>query len=291
MCARPAHNTACLKLINIAENKRDGDEERVAGLSLKDLAPGQFPPCVKERSTFMADFPFERMHAHPYATSSSDTHAHFKPTPLRYPPYAAVALPFRWMMKPVVFGDARQNETGLVNNYPLEGVETSLEPTLKFDTNWIQDHRNHRALLDCFWNHVRPEESLVFFYAKKVPLVEDTGRRVLVGAGRVLSIGPLSEYEYDGSPAGKIRSLLWERMIVHSIRPDFKDGFLLPYHGALEKSEEGRAFDPASVVAFAPEDRFKEFSFATEHVGHDAAIASLIACREAFLRAREALHR
>ena len=81
--------------------------------------------------------------------------------------------------------------------------------------------------------------------------------------------------------AGKIRSLLWERMVTHSIRPEFKDGFLLPYQQALENSDEGRVFDPAEVVAFAPENRFTEFSYATEHVSHDAAIESLVSCRAA----------
>lgn len=190
------------------------------------------------------------------------------------------------MMRDTVFGDDKRGEPGLVNSYPLQ-VELSNEPRLKFESHWIQDHRNHRALLDCFWRHVEPEDSLVFFYAKQVPLVEDTGRRVLVGAGRVLKLGPLTEYEYDGSPHGKIRSLLWERMVIHSVRSGFKDGFLLPYQEALAKSDEGRAFDPAEVVAFAPEDRFTEFSYATEHVGHDAAIAALLACRAALLRSAE----
>ena len=189
-------------------------------------------------------------------------------------------------MRDTVFGDDKRGEPGLVNSYPLQ-VELSNEPRLKFESHWIQDHRNHRALLDCFWRHVEPEDSLVFFYAKQVPLVEDTGRRVLVGAGRVLKLGPLTEYEYDGSPHGKIRSLLWERMVIHSVRSGFKDGFLLPYQEALAKSDEGRAFDPAEVVAFAPEDRFTEFSYATEHVGHDAAIAALLACRAALLRSAE----
>jgi len=31
-------------------------------------------------------------------------------------------------------------------------------------------------------------------------------------------------------------------------------------------------------VAFAPEDRFTEFSFGTEHVGDDAGIEALLAC-------------
>ena len=101
-------------------------------------------------------------------------------------------------MKPVVFGDEKLGEPGLINNFPLD-IDQSYEPQLSFDTHWVQDHRNHRALLDCFWNHVQLEESLVFFYAKQVPFVEDTSRRVLIGAGRVLRLGPLIEYDYSGS--------------------------------------------------------------------------------------------
>lgn len=76
-------------------------------------------------------------------------------------------------------------------------------------------------------------------------------------------------------------------MVSHSIRPDFKDGFLLPYHEALLKCEDGLKFDPAEVVAFAPEDRFVEFSYATEHVPDDTAIAALLSCRAALLRASQ----
>jgi hypothetical protein len=292
ICKCPATNTACLKLRNIFESKNEAAECSVAGRSLEDIEQNQYPPCVKERATFMADFGFTRQHAHPYAKDwkEAHSHSHFKPTPIQYTAHAAAALPFRWMSKKYVFGDPDNGSGSLIAQYPLEAVSLDHEPTeqvLGFKTNWLQDHRNHRALLDCFWNHVKPEESLVFFYAKQVPLVEDTGRRVIVGVGKVTGIGKLTEYEYNGPTEGKIRSLLWERMVTHSIRPDFNDGFLMPYHEALEKSNNGKAFDPAEVVAFAPEDRFEEFSYATEHVGHDAAISALLSCRAALLRAAE----
>lgn len=287
VCTDPRHNTACLKLLNIAQSKDEGREAELAGRSLKDLDAANFPPCVKERGSFMAPFDLERLHEHPYTQPGNETHAHFRPTRLRYPAYSAAALPFRWMRKNFVFGERDKNVRGLVEDFPLDEVDISIEPELGFDTGWMQDHRNHRELLDCFWKHVRPEESLVFFYAKQVPLVEDTGRRVLVGVGRVLKIGSLTEYDYESKPDGKVRSLIWERMVGHSIRPDFRDGFLLPYHDALEKSEGGLKFDPAEVVAFAPEDRFTEFSYATEHVSDDAAISALLACRAALLRAGE----
>lgn len=290
VCQFPARNTSCLKLKNIFNSKDEIAEAAVAGKSIEDLDTQSFPPCVKERATFMADFAFTRTHEHPYAKQSNETHAHFRPTPLHYPAYGAAALPFRWMMKNFVFANREKNGMALAEHFPLQNLDESFEPSkavLGFETNWFQDHRNHRTLLDCFWNHIRPEESLVFFYAKQVPLVEDTGRRVIVGVGRVKSIGNLNEYEYHTPPGDKLRSLLWERMVVHSIRPDFTNGFLMPYHEALERSQDARAFDPAEVVAFAPEERFDEFSYATEHVGHDAAISALLACRIALLRAAE----
>ncbi len=290
VCASPARNTACLKLRNIFESKEEKIENLLAGKSVKDLNQDQFPPCVKERATFMADFAFTRLHEHPYAKNNKETHSHFKATALHYPAYGAAALPFRWTNRKFVLGDKENDADGLINKFPLQDVNESFEPTkeiLGFDTNWLQDHRNHRTLLECFWSHVRIEESLVFFYAKQVPLVEDTGRRVIVGVGRIKSIGNLTEYEYHSPPGDKLRSLLWERMVVHSIRPDFKDGFLMPYRESLEKADGGQAFDPAEVVAFAPEDRFDEFSYATEHVGHDAAISALLSCRAALLRAAE----
>jgi ATP-dependent exoDNAse (exonuclease V) alpha subunit len=288
VCGCPSRNTSCLKLKNIADTKDEQEEQAVAGKSLRELDASQFPPCVKERATFMADFAFTRQHEHPYTKHTKETHKHFKSTTLHYPAYGAAALPFRWMMNKFVFGDPENREPALVDRYPLEQVKRNYEPGIEilgFETRWLQDHRNHRTLLDCFWNHVQPEESLVFFYAKQVPLVEDTGRRVIVGVGRVKSIGKLTEYEYTEPPGERLRSLLWERMVVHSIRPDLSDGFLMPYHEALEKSKDGEAFDPSEVVAFAPEDRFEEFSYATEHVGHDAAISGLLACRAALLRA------
>ena len=62
---------------------------------------------------------------------------------------------------------------------------------------------------------------------------------------------------------------------------------MLPYHEALEKSNEGRSFDPAETVAFAPDERFHEFSYATEHVSNDAAISALLSIHDALQRCSE----
>ena len=285
VCDDPKNNVACLKLLRIAERKDEASEGNLSGRYFKDLGQEEIPPCLQERSAFMSPHGFARNHSHPYRRDDKGDHAHFRPTPLNYPAYSAPGVPFRWMLKESFSGSGG---SGLREHYPLDDVREDAEPNLGFNTAWWQDYRNHTAILETFWAHVKEEVSLVFFYAKQVPLVEDIpGRRILIGVGRVKFINPLTEYLYDGLAEGKLRSMLWERMIGHSIRPDFMDGFLMPYHEALEKSREGDAFDPAEVVAFAPEDRFTEFSYATEHVGDDAAIGSLLSMRAALLRSAE----
>ena len=88
----------------------------------------------------------------------------------------------------------------LIKQHPLDNVDLDREPELPFHTNWIQEKENHLEVLNTFWNYVRPESSLVFFYAKQVPFVEDISRRVLIGVGRVTKLGSLTEDEYSGSP-------------------------------------------------------------------------------------------
>ncbi len=285
VCHDPKNNSACTILKRIAEKKDEASESSLAGTHLKDLDTNDVPPCMQERGAFMSPHGLARTVTHPYRRDDQGTHGHFRPTHLNYPAYSAAAVPFRWMMKESFRGNG---SPGLQDQLPLDEVTESLEPNLGFNTAWWQDYRNQTALLNMFWAHVKRDVSLVFFYAKQVPLVEDSpGRRALVGVGRVKSMGQLTEYSYDGPTDGKIRSFLWERMIGHSIRSNCEDGFLLPYQEALEKSQGGEAFDPAEVVAFAPEDRFTEFSYATEHVSDDAAIEALLSIRDALSKSAE----
>jgi len=173
------------------------------------------------------------------------------------------------------------------DEYDLD-IDPDREPDLGFPTIWVQEKRNQEALLDCFRGHLKEEASLCLFYAKQVPFVEESGR-VLIGIGRVKHISGLTEYEYTETGPDKIRSVLWERMIQHSIRPGFKDGFLLPYHQALDLAQEDPEFNPASVAAMAPDDHWDEFSYASELVSHDGAISALLSCTKSLETARRRL--
>ena len=280
VCAAPRLNGACLKLKRIAENRNDDAEEAVAGKSIQNLPQKQWPSCIAERAAFMAPFEYVREADHPYNHGPETKHGHFRRTPLRHPPYSAPVVPFAWMLREAI--------GSLGKDHQLD-VDIEREPKLGFDTPWLQERRNQTALLDCFASHLKPERSLCFFYAKQVPFVEDSpGGRILIGVGRVMHIGGLQEYEYTtGNLEGKLRAMLWERMIQHSIRPDFSDGFLLPYHAA--KAAETPEFDPAEIAAFSPADRLLEFSYGSQLVSHDGAIASLLECARSLRKAEGVL--
>lgn len=282
VCANPRLNGSCLKLKRIGESRNDAAEEAVAGRSLQELPQEQWPCCVPERVGFMAPFEYTRIANHPYNRGPDCAHGHFAPTPIRHPPYAASTIPFGWMLV--------EEMARLAEEHKLD-VQADREPDLGFKNSWVQDHRNQRALSECFTGHLRPEESLCFFYAKQVPFVEDYGaRRVLIGVGRVKHVAECIEYQYTTKDLkDKLRSILWERMIQHSIRPDFKDGFLLPYHAALEKAAEDPELDPAEFAAFTPDDRLLEFSHVSQLVTHDGALASLLACAESLRKAKKEL--
>ena len=278
VCAHPRLNGSCLKLKRIGQDRDDAAEEAVAGQSLNDLPQKKWPCCVAERAAFMTPFEYTRIASHPYMHTSKH-HGHFVPTALRHPAYSAPTVPFAWML--------RKDMGKLGETHGLD-VRMEREPALGFETPWIQQRDNQKALLDCFCDHIKPEESLCFFYAKQVPFVEDAGaRRILIGVGRVIHVSPCVEYEYNTKNLqGKLRSVLWERMIQHSIRPDFKDGFLLPYHAAIEIAASKPDFDPGNIVAFSPDDRLLEFSYASQLMTHDAAIASLLSCAESLRKVR-----
>ena len=226
---------------------------------------------------FMAPFEYTRTATHPYTETSPDTHGHFAPTQIRHPQYSAPAIPFKWMFREEL--QERGREYGI-------DVDLSKEPELHFATKWVQEKENQLALLDCFHGHIVPNASLCFFYAKEVPFVEDS-RRVIVGVGWVSHVGDAVEYQYSGP--GRLRSMLWERMIQHSIRPGYRDGFLMPYSELTEYLSDHDDFDPALLTAFAPGDSFDEFSYASELVTHDAAIEAILSCIGALTRSKGVL--
>jgi hypothetical protein len=266
VCNAPSKNSWCMVLKRIREERNSAAEEDVAGGAWSDLSEAALPACLTERGAALNAKPYSLRSRHPFADTSAETHGHFAENEFRLPAYSLQTIPFRWTRK--YDAQAIADELGLP-------FDLSREPQLAFETVWVNDFVNQQIMLDTFFSALVPEKSLVFLYAKRTPLTDDPSR-VLVGVGRVTSVGRAQEHAYSEDAAGKLRGLMWERAVSHSIRPDGFDGFVLPYQELLALTERDGTIDPSEFVAFAPDEGFEAFSNVAEHVDHDVAIASLL---------------
>ena len=266
VCQFPSKNSWCMVLKGIRKGRNDAVEDRLAGRPWPELSKEQLPPCLTERGAALNAEPYTITSRHPYAESSSSTHGHFAHNRFQLPPYSVQAVPFRWTRK----DDAQQIADSLALPFDVDR-----EPELDFPTAFLNDFENQQIMLDTFFGALQPEKSLIFLYAKRTPLADDP-RRVLIGAGRITQVGSAQEHKYSGDTRGKLRGLIWERAVSHSIRPDGADGFVLPYQQILALTERDGSIDPSQFVAFAPSEAFDAFSNVAEHVDHDHAIASLL---------------
>ena len=266
VCNAPSKNSWCMVLKRIREERKDATEDNVAGRAWSELSEAKLPACLTERGAALNAKAYSLRSRHPFAKSSAETHGHFAENEFRLPPYSVQTIPFRW---------TRKEDAQVIADELALPFDESREPQLAFNTVWINDFANQQIMLDTFFSALEPETSLIFLYAKRTPLADDP-RRVLVGVGRITSVGSAQEHAYNGDTGGKLRGLIWERAVSHSIRPDGFDGFVLPYQELLALAEGDGEIDPSQFVAFAPDEGFDAFSNVAEHVDHDLAIASLL---------------
>ncbi|MFG2064503.1 ATP-dependent RecD-like DNA helicase [Micromonospora sp. NPDC048871] len=272
VCHDPRGNGSCVLLPTIGKNRRDQQEQNLAGRPLTDLPFGDTPPCVAERATFMSPRPIPFQRVHPF-TDKNPAFATFLPTPQPLPPYSAQAVPFRWM--------SRQEAQALGEERQI-GLQTDLEEQVDAitgwkDIHWVMHGDNQRSLLNAFFDTVQPDRSLVFFYAKHSPLTDDP-RRLLVGAATVAKVTPTGAYHSSGGE--RFPAQMWETTVEHSLRPDQQQGFLLPYQALLAARDTDNV-DVGDALAYAPEAGWVAFSYVTEHVSHDLAIDALLALQAA----------
>jgi len=293
VCHAPTLNSSCLILDRVSPKKDDSIEhclnhdftkknkilrkEKNAGLSIENLEEEMRPACVGERMAFMSPFDYQLTIRYPFVFKENLNH--FLPTKIKAPKYSAFAVPFFWLSKKGLKAFLESDSLPV-----SEELEKEFEEENSLRTDWVNTLHNQKLINDWFFGHIKPEKSLCFFYAKQVPFVEDQNR-IIIGVGRVKGIDP--EKEYDYSTDKKYRGLIWERAVHHSIRPEFHDGFLLPYHQALKMLEENPDldFDPYELAVFAPKGKVPEFSYVSELVSNDSAIDVLLACAESLKKA------
>lgn len=277
VCKYPSANSACLVLKGCSESRKDKTEDHYAGYELPVLQQNTTytPPCVAERATFMANFDLTVSKEHPYSKygGKSSIYSDMGAVDLTYKRKSAAAVPFHWLHSDFV----KEKK----NRYPDLDYVIGREPyhsdrkKYGFTKTWTQTKANQEALLNCFFEHIETRKSLVIFYAKQVPFVE-SNERIVVGVGFVDNVIQNDAYPNSNN---EFQSMLWEHTIEHSISDSNQDGFLLPYHEALEYQKEHQDFDPSILSVKVPVEYTFQFSYASEHVSDDALLWILNECK------------
>ncbi|MCH8903127.1 MAG: hypothetical protein IIA45_04350 [Bacteroidetes bacterium] len=214
VCSNPRDNASCMFLPRIQMNKDVEHEEANAEKGYHKLKMNELPPCLAEKVTFMSSQTVEREVSHPY--DFNDKYKHYQPTILKTYPFSFNVVPYRWMLK-----DPKTEESEIANELELN-YDVNKEPDLDFENSWVQQKENQEELLNTFISAIESEKSLVFIYAKNIPLVDGIDR-VLIGVGRITKIGHIQSYKYSITNP-RFQSVLWERPVFHEIQKG--DGFL-----------------------------------------------------------------
>lgn len=281
ICRAPSVNPFCAALDRIRASRDDSKEDRLAGRAWADLDARELPPCKAEGAAFMTPRSWVRLFEHPYQplTKTRDTHGHLRPLPLTVPPYSTFAVPFWWM-----------------NRDYQEEIDQSVPELLPpdepspFRSPWVFGAARQDALVELVFRRLEAGRSLAFFYTKEGHPLADEIRRLVVGVGTINTVGKPSYYET--SDRSKPTYLIWDRLIGHSIRPDGREGFLLPYHDYLEptgdlQEDASRAELVREIAVVPPADHMRIFSYGAELASPDVALTALTRCLEAVRRIKE----
>ena len=200
-------------------------EERYAGQFISEIPDEEVPPCFAERVNFLSPKPQRRLARHAYA-KTSEHHKHISNTPFTHPAFSAAATPFGGPLKIWGRGERRWRKGKIDNHSIAERYGIDFRPDYEpeepdllnarpdgFKVTLIRKHCSMGFSARC----ARSKASC-FVYAKRTPLIDDD-QWMIVGVGRIASIGDLTRVGLRPAEKCPIRSYLWERSVCHGIRP------------------------------------------------------------------------
>ncbi|WP_405474917.1 AAA family ATPase [Streptomyces sp. NBC_00009] len=263
VCADPAANHACMLLDSIGRKRDDQFEADHRGQDWNTLG-GRIPPCALERGAFMSERAHVAVREHPYAWSLKE----LQPARLALPAHSVHGIPYFWLHRDNL-------EQTVLDERPVPGYQPDAEDRVaehfsQRQMTWVMNGDNQQAVIEAFFQDVVADQSLIFFYLKHSPF-EGQPRRLLVGAALVTSRTPPPTW--PGSESSAFPSHMWETTLQHSLRADGSGGILLPLQALATLAAQGT--DVTEALAAAPENG-RNFSYATEHISPDAAVASLM---------------
>ena len=245
ICKAPHLNAYCIAHEHIRDARNDDKERKSAGEALADL-DGWLPPCSRDPGAF-APRGFRLRHEDPLE---------FRNLPAveeDIPPYSACPAPYRWMLEEH-FRDICETEDLSIPSSPRDR-----------DGGWVLEPERQIALLNHFWGKLSLGSSLVFFYSNQGNPLDEQSARVVVGVGRLSDIGPQLYFGQHPRYPGEFP--VWSRCITHNYPAE---GLRLPYQEYLAHGQPTEM-----IIVRPPRSAFLPFSYGTEHVSDDVALAIL----------------
>ncbi|MCJ0868958.1 AAA family ATPase [Streptomyces sp. AP-93] len=268
ICRDPLGNSSCVLLDKVGKERDDAVEVRFAGRPFADL-PLALPACAAERGSFLSGTDHELVTKHPYR--SSQALRAVEDTVVDLPAWSVHGIPFFWLN--------RDNLDQVRAERPVPGYDPNAEETalkaLGWASPWVLHGDNQQAVIETFFQDVTDGQSLIFFYLKHAPF-EGHPRRMLAGAALVDSVTLPARWRTSGPTP--FPNHMWETVVRHTLRSDGTGGILLPLQALARLADTG--VDVTRALAAAPETD-REFSYATEHVPADMAVAALLEIKRA----------
>ena len=245
VCDAPHLNAHCIVHKHIRNSRDDNRENTAAGEPLAELE-NWLPPCSRDPATY-SDRGFVIEHRDPL------DHRKLPSVLERIPPYTTCPAPYRWMREEY-FQEICESE-----NLSIRGPDN---PNSK---NWVVEPDRQLSLLQNFWSKLENKKSLVFYYCNHGNPLDENSSRIVVGVGRLLEIG--NQIYFGKNDRYPDDYPVWSRRVTQ----DYPDqGFRIPYQEYLRDSRSTEG-----IICRVPRNALQPFSYGTEHVSDDIAVAIL----------------
>lgn len=245
VCDAPHLNAHCIVHKHIRNSRDDSLEHRFAEKPLDEL-DGWLPPCSRDPGAYSGRG-FVIKHRDPL------DHRKLPSVSEDIPPYTTCPAPYRWMREEY-FQEICESE-----NLSIRGPD---DPN---SNNWVVEPDRQLLLLKNFWGKLENKKSLVFYYCNHGNPLDENTSRIIVGVGRLSEIG--HQVYFGKTDSYPDDYPVWSRRVTQDYP---EQGIRIPYQEYLRNNHSTEG-----IICRVPRNALLPFSYGTEHVSDDIAVAIL----------------